>query len=537
MRILNSLIKGIKKIPFAGRFINRIATNRKCKATTPRPRAFSLWSHEKKPVSEQGPVGEYTTWPMLTDRQFSGRHLPPAAQAFVDDLPKDTKPEGGPEGRVYGDVTNLFARQGEMDRGRSSMLFMFFAQWFTDSILRTDPTDRRKNTSNHNIDLCQIYGLTEKTTNLLRSKNGGKLKSQPTDKGDYLDYLGVLNDNNEWSIKDEYKLTMKEGKFQGLPYATDKTIEMIFGKHPEERKHTLYATGLERGNSSIGYVAISTIFMREHNRICDELFSRNPTWDDERLFQTARMINIVILMKVVVQDYINHIVGMDVFEFDRSFAEKQKWYRTPWMSLEFDLLYRWHGLVPDTIEVEGTVYKHTEYRTNNALLEKVGLETVISAASTQHAGKIKLHNTPGFLLDAEYATIKMGRDSRLRSYNDYRQQFGLDPQTSFDELTDDDKLSADLELMYKDVDNLEYFVGLFAEGHQKGQLYGDLMYAMVAYDAFTQIYTNPLLSENVYHAKTFSEYGIELIDKTNSVQDLVNRNVREQENVVAKFGM
>ena len=35
---------------------------------------------------------------------------------------------------------------------------MFFAQWFTDSFLRTSLTDYRKNESNHEIDLCQIYG-------------------------------------------------------------------------------------------------------------------------------------------------------------------------------------------------------------------------------------------------------------------------------------------------------------------------------------------------------------------------------------------
>ncbi len=55
---------------------------------------------------------------------------------------------------------------------------MFFAQWFTDSFLRTDRTDVRRNTSNHEIDLCQIYGLTEAATRMLREGAGGRLKSQ-----------------------------------------------------------------------------------------------------------------------------------------------------------------------------------------------------------------------------------------------------------------------------------------------------------------------------------------------------------------------
>ena len=76
-------------------------------------------------------------------------------------------------------------------------------------------------------------------------------------------------------------------------------------------------------------------------------------WGDERLFQTARMINIVILMKLVVEDYINHILGHQLFRLDHEFAEEQHWYRANWIALEFDLLYRWHGLCPDKILVGG----------------------------------------------------------------------------------------------------------------------------------------------------------------------------------------
>ena len=346
-------VEDVIKNRFAGGVINRVLTNVICGVTTPRPRAFSLWSHVEKPaqMDQQGPVGEYTTWPMLTDRLYSSRHLPPADQGYIDGLPKDApysaKDPAKPE--VVGEVTALFAREGAIKEGRSSVLFMFFAQWFTDSILRVDPQDRRKNTSNHNIDLCQIYGLKEETTRLLRSKNkDGKLTSQLIDGEEYLDYLGEVGTDGEWKVKEVY---------EKLPYAPTCILEKVFGDwlKDDERKHKLYATGLERGNSSVGYVAISTLFMREHNRICDELSARNPDWkdDDERLFQTARMINIVILMKLVVQDYINHIGGTDRFVFYFRFTEKENWYRTPWIALEFDLLYRWHGLVVDDFTANG----------------------------------------------------------------------------------------------------------------------------------------------------------------------------------------
>ena len=78
----------------------------------------------------------------------------------------------------------MFKRSGEGKRGSdTSVLFVFFAQWFTDSFLRTDWFDKRKNTSNHEIDFCQIYGLSEAAAKLLRKgtaadSKGGLLASQ-----------------------------------------------------------------------------------------------------------------------------------------------------------------------------------------------------------------------------------------------------------------------------------------------------------------------------------------------------------------------
>ncbi len=42
---------------------------------------------------------------------------------------------------------------------KSTVLFSYFAQWFTDGFLRGDYRDPLKNTSNHDIDLSNLYGL------------------------------------------------------------------------------------------------------------------------------------------------------------------------------------------------------------------------------------------------------------------------------------------------------------------------------------------------------------------------------------------
>jgi prostaglandin-endoperoxide synthase 2 len=230
-------------------------------------------------------------------------------------------------------------------------------------------------------------------------------------------------------------------------------------------------------------------------------------------------------MKLVVEDYINHILGHKVFKLDHEFAEEQHWYRANWIALEFDMLYRWHGLVPDALKYGGDVVPANEFRSNNALLEKIGVGPLIASASTQAAGKIGLGNTPEFLWGAEYAAIKMSRTFRVRPYNEYRELFGLPKMRDFDDLTKDVKVAQKLEKLYGHIDRLEFLVGLFGEDATDGGLFGDLLNHMVAYDAFTQIFSNPLLSRNVYGPETFTDYGVELIEQTTSVEALVNRNV------------
>lgn len=495
--------------------VSRVVINHFATRTHPRPRAFSLWSEHAVPADGEtpAPVTDYTSWPALTDRAYSGRHLPPASAAYTAALPKlpaRRELRGG-----LGDVVQLFMRNGkDMETSRSSLLFMFFAQWFTDSLLRTHPDDRRKNTSNHDIDLCQIYGLSEKHCRALRAMRGGKLRSQMAGacKEELPDYLCEQSGPREGQIKERY-----------AEFVPAKVVADMMALAPERRRK-LYATGLERGNSSVGYVAISTLFLREHNRLCEELQQKHGDWDDERLFQTARNINTVLLIKLVLEEYINHIMGFPCFRLDTSFAERRPWYRANWMSLEFDLLYRWHGMVPDAFHVQGDSYGQEQYRNNNALLESVGLEQLLSDVSTQAAGHAGLFNAPDFLGIAQYEALRMARDSRLGSYAQYRDHFRLPKMTSFEELTSDERVRTKLKQLYGSFDQLELVVGLFAEQPSPGALFGSLMVTMVAYDAFTQIFSNPLLSCRVYNAATFSAYGLQQIEETLSLSQFAARN-------------
>jgi hypothetical protein len=37
-------------------------------------------------------------------------------------------------------------------------------------------------------------------------------------------------------------------------------------------------------------VSIHTLLLREHNRLCDIVLSQHPDWDDERVYQTMKLV-------------------------------------------------------------------------------------------------------------------------------------------------------------------------------------------------------------------------------------------------------
>ena len=518
---VGSLLRFALRISWIKRLLSDIIINRFAYSTRPRPRPLSLFA-------------DYTSWRSLTDKTYTGRHLPPD--------------EGSLRHPPLADVVALWKREDgkEIPSFDTSMLFSFFAQWFTDSFLRTHLNDRNKNFSNHEIDFCQLYGMSSKQTDILRLEQGGKLKHQIIKGEMYLPFLfdPEKTSKENWVFQDEaFEHLHDRGK-----------LEFIFQKTPIERLRHVFATGLEHGNSNIGYILLNTIALREHNRICDELTAAYPAWadDDERLFQVARNINTVLLLKIVVGDYVKHISSIDFpFTVVPGMAEKETWYRSNWITMEFNLLYRWHSMVPDQLVINGKGYAPDAFKVNSDLLLDYGVEAMLTSASKQLAGKIGLQNTPAFFFEPmplpdsatgevdmrsiQERTVEMGRNARLKGMNDYREAFGLDRLKSFEELTDDPDLRVKLEALYKDIDNVEWHTGIFAEKHAPGAMLGELMTTMVAYDAFTHALTNPLLSENVYNENTFSQKGIEIIEGTETFADFVKRNLTKPSEASVSF--
>lgn len=458
--------------------INKFLINSAIAKAPPRPYPFST-------------MAPYTSWDSLTDRTYSGRHLPPVKT-----------PENLP---AIDDLAALFLRTGEpILSDKSTVLFPYFAQWFTDGFLRTDRNNNLKNTSNHNIDLSPLYGINKRATDILRSHQGGKLKSQMINGEEYPPYY---LENGE--VKPEFR-----------------DLEVLYPPSlTPAQTEKLFALGKDRGNVQIGYVMMNTLFLREHNRICDLLAANYPDWDDDRLFQTARNIVIVVAIKIVIEEYINHISPYH-FKFiaDPSFTN-EKWYRENWMAVEFTLLYRWHGLIPSNVYLEGNEVPMTETLWNNDMVTSRGLGHLFEDASLQPAGEIGLFNTAPFLLETEKKSIQLGRDTQLASYNDYREMCNFPRVTDFDQITANPIAQKELERLYGHVDNVEYYVGLFAEDTVENGAVAPLIGRLVSVDAFSQALTNPLLNEHIFNENTFSPIGFKLIQEPQSLSAILHRNI------------
>ena len=130
---------------------------------------------------------------------------------------------------------------------------------------------------------------------------------------------------------------------------------------------------------------------------------------------------IVKLLKIVVNEYINHITPFK-FQFMcvPGVGVNKTWFRPNWMSIEFDLLYRWHALIPDNIDTPARSWKLRDLLWNTEVLTKEGLGPLIEYASTHPCMEIGLLNTSHLLLAVEKRAVEIGRLANP-GYNDYRE--------------------------------------------------------------------------------------------------------------------
>lgn len=550
----------IQKIDWLNRLANALIINHAIGEIPARPNPLSCgWA--------------YTTWEGLTNRRWSGRHLPPrpASQSLKSAQEVAKK---------------LFGREaGMIESNKSTLLFPYFAQWFTDGFLAADQVDRRCNHSRHEIDLSQLYGYNYETTELIREKQGGRLKSQLLGDAEFppfaLDEQGLLKREfrkrrttyQDFADIGPTPLTVKheQGDFgshlsskplifpdystyaeQPDPahpaYSPEIPSHLLYnelslgtpfempGETPaayEKRRRSWFALANDRANSTPAFIMMTVLMLREHNRIArllEQRYGGAQGWDDERIFQTTRNILIVIVLKIVIEEYINHITPyhFKLFLDPPRLFRPRKWKWTNWMAIEFNILYRWHSMIPDALKLGDRVVPSQEALWNPDLIVKEGLAQMFNHTSRQVAGRIGAKNTWRFLVEmAEIPTIQMARNAEVATYNDYRALCGMPRLTAFEQISSDPAILSALKSLYTYPDEIEFYPGLFAEDLREDSALAPLVGTLVGIDAFSQALTNPLLHLRTYIPETFSPLGWELIHEPQTIDRLVRRNTPE----------
>lgn len=76
-------------------------------------------------------------------------------------------------------------------------------------------------------------------------------------------------------------------------------------------------------NEQVNLAVIHTVWMREHNRVADELARLHPQWSDEALFQEARRVVNAEMQHITYNEFLPIILG-EIANFSLTFPLLQR---------------------------------------------------------------------------------------------------------------------------------------------------------------------------------------------------------------------
>eukprot|EP00808_Paulinella_micropora_P013069 g2897.t1 len=256
----------------------------------------------------------------------------------------------------------------------------------------------------------------------------------------------------------------------------------------------LFLTGDVRGNESPTLIALYSLFIREHNRLCRELGQQRKDLGDEDLFRKARQLLIATLQHITYNEHLTALTGAPLPSY-RGYRPDQD-PRTDLFFATVSFRY-WHSQVRDYVtflhEGEGDSYKNTTvplaacYYYPPCVLQNGADEAMVGAHfSAVHAADVHYSDavrafrpfpppTQPPIVDLFATDLQRARDHRIPLYNTMRSYYGLSTVSSWPQLTPDLDLQMRLARAYPaGPDTLEAIVGGLAEPHVPGGSVGPL---------------------------------------------------------------
>ncbi|XP_077441502.1 prostaglandin G/H synthase 1-like [Vanacampus margaritifer] len=438
----------------------------------------------------------YLSWESYYNLSYYTRILPPVPEDCP--TPMGVKGKAGlPDPELL--VEKLLKRRTfRPDPQGSNLMFAFFAQHFTHQFFKTYNRMGVGFTKAlaHGVDAGHIYGDNLERQLKLRLLQDGKLKYQLLDGEMY------------------------------PPSVAEAPVKMSYppGVAPKDQ----FAIGQEVFGLLPGLGLYATLWLREHNRVCDLLKAEHPSWDDEQLFQTARLIIIGETIRIVIQEYVQHLSGYLLqLKFDPTLLFHARFQYGNRIAVEFSQLYHWHPLMPDSFHINGDELTYPQFVFNTSVLTHYGVDKLVDAFSRQVAGQIGGgHNMNPVVTPIAVKTIRESRQLRMQSFNEYRKRFNLKPYTSFREFTDNKEIALTLEELYGDIDALEFYPGLLLEKTRPDSIFGESMVEMGAPFSLKGLLGNPICSPEYWKPSTFGgRVGFDIVNSA-SLKNLVCLNSR-----------
>ncbi|KAL0276475.1 UNVERIFIED_CONTAM: hypothetical protein PYX00_004040 [Menopon gallinae] len=430
-------------------------------------------------------VSDFTSIDAFYNQSYTPRGLPP--------VPTECPTPLGIKGPKHlPDVEEVFEllfkrRQFKPCPQGSNIMLATFAEQLSHQFFSADAPARGYNGIIEDS-VSHIYGSDEKTRKALRSMENGKLKTR--------------------IIKGE----------EFPPYLEDAPgVNMVYpeGKHGGRSIYPKWALGHKMSSSSPFTFVLGTIWLREHNRLCDIILKEHPDWSDERIYQTARWIVSGELLTITAGEYFQHLAQYRLkFSYKPQLFHDNPVQTSTQLQNEFSLMFQWHQTTPDDFSVNGQNYNMSDLRfSNNRIVFEHGLDAVVDAMCRSPAGEITYRNCGDSMKVGMKDLIKMGRNLRLHSLNDYRRFYDLKPYDSFKELVGDAEMATVLKEIYGDIDAVEFVVGVFLEKHPRSVLPPTMVY-LAGPVVLKGVMESPLGSTALWRPSTFGgKTGFDIVQK------------------------
>ena len=349
------------------------------------------------------------------------------------------------------------------------------------------------------------------------------------------------------------------------------------GLHPAALDPLLDPTG-PRGNFWVGLAILHALFIREHNAICDALRLEHRDWSDEQLYDKARLINAAVMAKIHTVEWTPAIIahptterGMHANWYGLLGQRFRKRYGrlgpsdvlsgipgsptdhhgAPYsLTEEFVSVYRMHPLIPDEYELSpfgGASAVRFDFPTIGPgkwrqPLTEIGVAGAFHSFAISHPGAIVLHNYPvSFIRDfrpdpdgppVDLATVDILRDRErgVPRYNEFRALMHRKPVASFEDLTRDPEVAAELRDVYGHVDRVDTMVGLYAEPRPRGFAFGDTAFRVFLLMASRRLKSDRFFTTD-YTPEVYTQTGLDWIDDA-SMSKVLLRHYPELASVI-----